>query len=161
MKITAKRAFAMVLVAAMLSCGALLLGAGQVSKKETRAAISASEQPELDPVSQFRTEREQLRAMQKAQLNDIAHDAQAEAEIRDMARRQLMELCANEETELTIEGILSMRGFESPVVTVHSGSVNVLLRAESITKQQSSVILDLVSRESGAMSGDIKIIPIN
>ena len=116
---------------------------------------------EADSLEKFRTERQQLRAMQKAQLNDIAHDAGADDETAALARRQLIEICAAEEQELTIEGILAARGFQDPIVTVHSGSVNVLIRAEMLTKQESCVILDLVCRETGATSGDIKIIPIN
>lgn len=115
---------------------------------------------EKDPVESFLTIRQQLRAMQKAQLNDVAHDAQADAELASMAQRQLLLLCRQEEQETTIEGILQMRGWEQPVVTVHPDSVNVLLQVDSINRQESAVILDLVCRETGIMSGNVKIIPI-
>lgn len=114
-----------------------------------------------DAVTAFRTEREQLRAMQKAQLNEIVHGDGTEAEIAALAQRQLMELCSREEHELTLEGLLTLRGFDDPVVTVQSDSVNVLLRAELVTQQECSVILDLVCRETGVQSGNVKIIPIN
>ena len=157
-RITAKRAFFMLMTAAMLSCCAVFFASADQNRKEIASAINIQTE---NPIEKFRTERQQLRAMQKAQLNDIAHDAASDEETADMARRRLMELCAAEEMELTLEGILSMRGFENPVVTVHSGSVNVLICAETLTRQESSVILDLVCRETGAISGDIKIIPIN
>lgn len=115
---------------------------------------------ESDPVESFKTVRDQLRAMQKAQLNDVAHDPDADAELAAMAQRQLLQLCTREEQETTIEGILAMRGWNQPVVTVHQDSVNVLLQAETINRQESAVILDLVCRETGAMSGNVKIIPI-
>ena len=114
-----------------------------------------------DAVTAFRTEREQLRAMQKAQLNEIVHGDGTEAEIAALAQRQLMELCSREEHELTLEGLLTLRGFDDPVVTVQSDSVNVLLRSELVTQQECSVILDLVCRETGVQSGNVKIIPIN
>lgn len=158
MKITPKRALVMVMLAILLAGSALLVGEKSV---RTSAPALISDSITEDPIDEFRTERQKLRAMQKAQLSDIAHDAEAEDETRDLARRQLLEFCSNEEKEMTIEGILAARGFSNPVVTVHSGSVNVLLRTEILTRQQSAVILDLVSRETGAMSGDIKIIPIN
>ena len=115
---------------------------------------------ETDPVESFRTVRQQLRAMQKAQLNDIAHDASTDPELAAMAQRQLLELCTREEQEITLEGVLAMRGWSQPVVTVHPDSVNVLLQTDMITQQESSVILDLVCRETGVMSGNVKIIPI-
>ena len=114
-----------------------------------------------DAVTAFRTEREQLRAMQKAQLNEIVHGDGTEAEIAALAQRQLMELCSREEHEMTLEGLLALRGFDDPVVTVQSDSVNVLLRTELVTQQECSVILDLVCRETGVQSGNVKIIPIN
>ena len=114
-----------------------------------------------DAVAAFRTEREQLRAMQKAQLNEIVDGDGSEPDIAALAQRQLMELCSREEHELTLEGLLTLRGFDDPVVTVQSDSVNVLLRAELVTQQECSVILDLVCRETGVQSGNVKIIPIN
>lgn len=114
-----------------------------------------------DPIEEFRTTRQQLRAMQKAQLNDVAHDADTDAELAAMAQRQLLLLCEREEQELTLEGILEMRGWEGAVVTVHENSVNVLLSAQTLTQQESSVIMELVCRETGIMSGNVKIIPIN
>lgn len=124
------------------------------------APVNAAVQEE-DAVAAFRTEREQLRAMQKAQLNEIVHGDGSEPEIAALAQRQLMELCSREEHELTLEGLLTLRGFDDPVVTVQSDSVNVLLRAEFVTQQECSVILDLVCRETGVQSGNVKIIPIN
>lgn len=117
--------------------------------------------PEVDAVTAFRTEREQLRAMQKAQLSEIVHGDGTDAEIASLAQRQLIELCSREEHELTLEGLLALRGFDDPVVTVQSDSVNVLLRREIVTQQECSVILDLVCRETGVQSGNVKIIPIN
>ena len=124
------------------------------------APVNAAVQEE-DAVAAFRTEREQLRAMQKAQLNEIVHGDGSEPEIAALAQRQLMELCSREEHELTLEGLLTLRGFDDPVVTVQSDSVNVLLRREIVTQQECSVILDLVCRETGVQSGNVKIIPIN
>ena len=124
------------------------------------APVNAAVQEE-DAVAAFRTEREQLRAMQKAQLNEIVDGDGSEPDIAALAQRQLMELCSREEHELTLEGLLTLRGFDDPVVTVQSDSVNVLLRAELVTQQECSVILDLVCRETGVQSGNVKIIPIN
>ena len=132
---------------------------GRSSVYAPMAPVNAAVQE--DAVAAFRTEREQLRAMQKAQLNEIVHGDGSEPEIAALAQRQLMELCSREEHELTLEGLLTLRGFDDPVVTVQSDSVNVLLRAELVTQQECSVILDLVCRETGVQSGNVKIIPIN
>jgi len=128
---------------------------------EESAAYIASMQSEADPVTSFRTIRQQLRAMQKAQLNDIAHSAETDADISAMAQRQLLDLCAREEDEMLLEGVLAMRGWENAVVTVHEDSVNVILQADMVTQQETSVILELVCRETGVQGGNVKIIPVN
>lgn len=114
-----------------------------------------------DPVTRFRTVRQQIRSMQKAQLSDIAHGAETDAELASMAQRQLIDLCAREEDEMILEGVLAMRGWENAVVTVHADSVNVILQTEMITQQETSVILELVCRETGVQGGNVKIIPVN
>lgn len=125
------------------------------------AAVSGISREEVNPIHEFKTLRQQLRSMQKAQLNDVAHSAQSDEELAAMAQRQLLLLCEREEDELTLEGILKIRGWKDPIVTVHEESVNVLVQAEMITQQESSVILELVCRETGIQSGNVKIIPIN
>ena len=147
------------LIALSLTMAAAGWWMGRSSVDMPVAPVNAAVQE--DAVTAFRTEREQLRAMQKAQLNEIVHGDGTEAEIAALAQRQLMELCSREEHELTLEGLLTLRGFDDPVVTVQSDSVNVLLRAELVTQQECSVILDLVCRETGVQSGNVKIIPIN
>ena len=153
-----KRAVGLIVLS--LAMAAVGWFAGRSSVDVPVAPVNAAVQEE-DAVAAFRTEREQLRAMQKAQLNEIVHGDGSELEIAALAQRQLMELCSREEHELTLEGLLTLRGFDDPVVTVQSDSVNVLLRAELVTQQECSVILDLVCRETGVQSGNVKIIPIN
>ena len=152
----------MALVALAL-CMALVVVAGvrQMRADEAATSARARTQREQNAVERFRTLREQLRAMEKAQLNDVAHGADTDAELKAMAQRQLVELCAREEQELTLEGVLEMRGYSQPVVTVHADSVNVLISTELITRQESAAILELVCRETGAQAGNVKIIPIN
>ena len=148
-------------LAVLALCMAVVIYAGvrqmrtDVEAEPTGAIAQPSE------AERFRTLREQLRAMEKAQLNDVAHGADTDEELKAMAKRQLLELCTREEQELTLEGVLEMQVYCDPVVTVHASSVNVLIRAEVITRQESAAILELVCRETGAQAGNVKIIPVN
>lgn len=156
-----KQKLPMILMAVMLvSFTAAVVITGAYLKTESVSAISMENAAQYDPVLQFRTDREQLRAMEKAQLNDIIHASDTEDEIRNAAQRQLMELCSSEEKELTVEGILSVRGFADPVATVHGDSVNVIIAKQQLTRQESAVIMELVCRECGVDSGNVKIIPV-
>lgn len=147
--------------ASLALCMLLVLTDGIWSMEKHIETVNAAAPVQISQAAAFKTVRQQLRAMEKAQLNDIVHDSKAEAEIAQIARRQLLELCTREEQELTIEGILSMRGYEDPVVTVHPDSVNVILKCEAVGKQESGIILELVCRETGVQAGNVKIIPIN
>lgn len=147
-----------------LCLGAVIFGGVRLMRRDLEEAAALAG-PEMSEVERFRAVREQLRALEKAQLSDIAHDANADAELADMARQLLVELCAREEQERTLEGVLALRGWEEPVVTVHRGSVNVLLRSDAgkgdvITQAESAAILELVCRETGVESANVKIMPM-
>lgn len=125
---------------------------------QAQAAVSAA--PEADPIDAFLLERQQLRQMQIAQLNELIASDDTEREIVLRAQRQLLETLSNQEKETTIEGVLRMRGYSGTVATVHEDSVNVLVRAESLSQSETAVILELVLRETGISGGNVKIIPI-
>ena len=105
-------------------------------------------------------EREQLRARQEAQLNDIIYGDKSDAAAIARAQEQLLSLLSRAEQELTLEGILQGRGFEYAVVSVGERSANVLLRRETVTQRESAVIMELVLRETGLTGGNVKIIPV-
>lgn len=126
-------------------------------------AVSAASAQETaqDPLERFRTERQQLRQRQIAQLNELIYGESADAETTRLAKQRLLELMRWSEQETTLEGLLRLREFADVLVTVHTDSVNVMVRADALNRQQSAVILDLVMRETGISGGNVKIIPIN
>lgn len=115
---------------------------------------------ERDPMADFRLEREQLRARQESQLNDIIHSGQSDGEIVTRAQEQLLELLAATDMETTLEGLLLSRGFGDVLVSIRGGSANVLVRSEAMTQRETAVILELVMRQTGLTGGNVKIIPV-
>ena len=135
-----------------------------VRDSRVRALPAQSEQvmaEAADPLTAFRTERSQLRERQRAELNDIIHDAATDPDTLSAAKRRLMELMDSERAETDIEGVLSARGFEETLVTVNAMAVNVLVRGQTLDRRKTAVILDLVLRQTGVTSQNVKIIPIN
>ena len=124
-------------------------------------SAASSMETTRDPLEQFRTERQQLRQRQIAQLNELIYGESDDAETTSLAKRRLLELMRWSEQETTLEGLLRLREFADVLVTVHTDSVNVMVRADALNRQQSAVILDLVMRETGISGGNVKIIPIN
>ena len=154
----------------LLSCAlvaALALGAacgylrGVRAAQEAVTASAPAVGPTADSMEAFRTERQQLRQMQLSQLNEIVYAENSSDEIVTRARARQMELMEWAEQEQTLEGVLSVRGFEDVLATVHGDSVNVLVRTDALTREQTAVILELVMRETGVSGGNVKIIPVN
>lgn len=151
-----------ILIGMLVICFWSVISIGVWRTGQTAKEIPAAAEPaRLDTAAQYRLEREQLRSMQKSQLNDIIHDEKTEPEITAAAQRQLMDLLDREETEKVLEGMLSIRGFENSVVAVSGNSVNAFIQSEMITKQESIIIMDMICRQTGIQSGNIKIIPVN
>lgn len=127
--------------------------------RDADVAASASDFDGANAIDRFRTERQELRQMQISQLAEIIHGD--DAELSSLAKRRQLELMDWSEKELTLEAVLSLRGFEDVLVTVHTDSVNVMVSADAVNQQQAAVILEAVTRETGISGGNVKIIPIN
>ena len=86
-----KKALRIVLVALML----MAMGAGyklghREANRARPAMAQALEHEESDPLLAFRTQREQLRSRQRAELNEIIHDADTDGQTLRAAREQLL-----------------------------------------------------------------------
>ena len=146
---------------AVVAAVVITFAGGEFPKIENARPVAAPlPTAAVDPLTEFRTEREQLFALQTAELNDLIHGADTDGEIRLLAQEKLLELMDRADKETLLEGVLHARGFENALVTVSENSVNVLLKAVSITRQEAAVILELVLRETGVTGGNVKIIPV-
>ena len=155
-----KRALGALALAALLAADALITRT-VVRERDNRAeSAPAYSRLQSDPMASFRLEREQLRARQEAELNDLIHDTNADEELRARARSELLDMMAHARAENDIEGILHSRGFEDALVSVSYAAANVLIRGEGLNHAQCSVILDLVMRQTGLTGGNVKIIPV-
>ena len=160
MKRWTRRALGALALAALLAADALVTREIVLRRVNRADFAPACSHVDTDPMAAFRLQREQLRARQEAQLNDIVHDEGADGEIRDQARRALLDMLANARSENAIEGILQSRGFEDVLASVSVSAANVLIRSEALNHAQSAVILDLVMRQTDLTGGNVKIIPV-
>ena len=153
-----KRALMIALAAAALAADSWI--SVRLAGRGGAVSVSATVEEDTDPMQSFRLEREQLRAREEAQLNQIIYSAGAEGEDAQ-ARQRLMDMLKHAEAENTLEGVLRSRGFEDALVTVSDHSANVLLRRDTpLTQRETAVILELVMRETGLTGGNVKIIPV-
>lgn len=108
---------------------------------------------------QYKANRESTRQKEISYLESIIADEKSDADILADAKAQQLEIVNSMEKELTLEGLLSAKGFGETLVTVQTGSVNVVVQTESITEEQVAQILDIVQKETKEPAKNIKIIP--
>lgn len=140
---------------------AVLIAGGLRSANEKRPSPAETQPPPEAEIAVFASDRNALREKELEQLRQIAADPASSDAVRAAAQERQMLLMEWMEQEATVEAVLSARGYETPVVTVHSDSVNVIVRTEALNRADAEIILELTTRETGVTGGNVKIIPIN
>ena len=148
----------------------LLVGAVAANfllNNKDRAAAGGEADPETEPVvststgvqtffETFRKERDTTRAQEVGYLDMIVEQGGDTETIAD-SQKQKLDIVNYMEKELTIESLLKAKGFSDAAVTLHAGSVNVILSAESLSEEQVAQVLDIVTRETGEAAENIKV----
>jgi stage III sporulation protein AH len=104
----------------------------------------------------YRSERDSVRTQELAYLDAIVAQGGDEITLSE-AQKQKMTLVGCMESELNAENLIRAKGFEEVIVSMHNGSVNVIVDADALTDEQVAQILDIVLRETGETAENIKI----
>ncbi len=126
------------------------------AEPERQAAADTDE----DYFAVFRQERDSVRSREIEYLETIIQQAglDTDAETIAEAQRQKMDIVDNMEKEFTVESLLKAKGFQDAAVTLHQGSVNVILCAKELTQAQVAQVLDIVLRETGKNAENVKVL---
>ncbi len=117
--------------------------------------------PSGDSFAAFRSDRDSVREKEIAYLDSMIAETTTDDETRKEANQQKLDLIGQMEKEVTIEGLLKAKGFGDVAVTVHKGSVNVVVAEATLDQTQVAQILDIAQRESGEPAENIKVVPKN
>ena len=155
-------------------CGVALLLVGAIvanqlvksGEDEGKDAVAANAEAVSETVSggvvqagffeSFRKERDSTRAQEIAYIDTIIEQG-ADAETMADAQQQKLSIVDGMEKEMTIESLLRAKGFSDAAVTLHAGSVNVILSSEELVDEQVAQVLDIIVRETGEPAENIKI----
>ncbi|MEG1525175.1 MAG: SpoIIIAH-like family protein [Clostridia bacterium] len=121
-----------------------------VSEAASAAAV------QLSFFDSFRKERDTTREQEIAYIDTIIEQG-ADAETMADAQKQKLSIVEGMEKEMTIESLLKAKGFKEAAVTLHEGAVNVILSAEALSDEQVAQVLDIIVRETGERTENIKI----
>lgn len=153
------------LFAALALCvaGLSMKGAGPRQERGvlTRGQRENQTVSQADPLEDFRSRREKDREEHLDRLEKLAKDTGAGEQLRARAREEMMELmeCARQETE--VEGLLRAQGFPQVLCTVREGAVNLLVRGETPSKDQLTLAMETILRQTGQPGGSVKVIPLS
>lgn len=106
----------------------------------------------------YKANRENVRETEIAYLDSLINSELSDEETVKDAQNQKIQIVKNMESELTIEGLLIAIGFEDAIVTVQTGSVNVVLKKSDISKEEAAQVLEIVRKETGEPAQNIKVI---
>lgn len=105
----------------------------------------------------FRADRQNTRNMEIEVLETIILNDATDAETLADAQEQKLAIVDAMEKEFTVESLLKAKGFEDAAVTFHTGSVNVVIKAETLSAQDVAQVLDIVCRETGEEAQNVKV----
>lgn len=104
----------------------------------------------------YKTERDSVRTQEIAYLDAIVAQG-ADTETLSDAQQQKLTLIHCMEIELTVESLIRAKGFNEVAVSMHEGSVNVIVGANALTDEQVAQILDIVLTETSETAENVKV----
>lgn len=118
---------------------------------------NAETNSENDYFTQARMERDAIRSKQKEELKELT-GSNAGDEISARAQQEYLDLIKRSEIEATIESLIKQRGIEDVVVIFGStGTVDLVVKADSLSESETAQISDIVMRHAGVEMEDIHI----
>lgn len=126
-----------------------------VQSDDSAAAMTEGE----ESFAVFRQDRDSVRTKEIEYLDAIVLNEDTDKETRKQAQNQKLELISAMEKEVTIEGLLKATGFKDVAVTLHKGSVNVVVDTVELSDSDVAKVLDIVRRETKEKPENIKVMP--
>ena len=133
----------------------------QTGLEKPGEAILTSGMSVSDYIASVQLSREQIRAKNKETLLNIINNQNIEETAKQQAIQDMIALTEVAEKENAAETLLMAKGFADPVVSISSGTVDVVVNAPSITDAQRAQIEDIVKRKAEVGAENIIITLLN
>ena len=112
-------------------------------------------------VSEAKVSREQVRAENKAVLQQIIDNKNLSEEQKSEAVSEMIEMTKVAEMESAVETMLLSKGFSESVVTITETGVDVVVNGPELTDAHRAQIEDIVTRKTGVEAKNIVITPMH
>ncbi|ABN52073.1 MAG TPA: SpoIIIAH-like family protein [Hungateiclostridium thermocellum] len=126
------------------------------NKQDNKALQASKEANEF--FAQAKMDKDVRRAKDKEELEKITNDANATEEQRTQAYERMLKLLENSDKEMRIEALIKNKGFSDVVVFFgDDGSVDVVVKAPSISSVEVAQIAEITSRQAGVDISDVHV----
>ncbi|HOM01344.1 MAG TPA: SpoIIIAH-like family protein [Acetivibrio sp.] len=126
------------------------------SKQENKAVQASKEANEF--FAQAKMDKDVTRARDREELEKITNDENATEEQKAQAYEKMLTLLDNSDKEMRIETLIKNKGFSDVVVFFgDDGSVDVVVKAPSISSVEVAQIAEIASRQAGVDISDVHV----
>jgi len=106
-----------------------------------------------------RLEKERARGQRVEYLREVINNNNSTGEIRQKAQEHLITISRNMEKEVDLENLIRAKGFKDAAAMVDDRAVTVIIASNSLTREETAYLKDLISKETGIESQNIVIVP--
>ncbi|MDF2565210.1 MAG: SpoIIIAH-like protein [Massilibacillus sp.] len=113
-------------------------------------------QAKIDFFTEYRLERDKLRSEHSDLLRDTIKNSSSE-EDRHNAQENVMKMVQEKQRETEMENLIKAKGFADALVFYRENSVNAIVKANTLTKDEVIQVADVICRMTSVKQEDITI----
>ena len=125
-----------------------------VSKEKEQTTTTASY------FSTYRSTRESTRDQEMLYYDAIIANDTSSTDAVKNAEDAKLKLIKQMETELVVEGLIKVKGFNDCIISISDANVNAVIKAKELTKTEAAQIVAVIQSQLKASIENIKIIPV-
>ncbi len=123
-------------------------GEGTALVEDSEKTVTASKEAN-NYFAQTKMDRDVVRGKDIEIMKSITDDQSATKEAKAEAQAKMMKIVETSQKELNIENLIKGKGFSDVVALFgDDGSVDIVVKAPAISKQQTAQIVDIVTRQA-------------
>lgn len=132
-----------------------IVGASNARPEETNAQVKTQKD---DYFSSSKLERENMYSQMLASYQKIIDNTEMSSEQKSIAQNEIVKINNEKNAIMIIENLIKTKGFSDVVIFINNGSINVVVRADTLSQDAVAQIQNIVSRELNAEINNIHII---
>lgn len=130
------------------------------AEQDSAAVETSASVKNDDYFTTAKKERENNRKEMTETVEELLNHKNLTAEDKKEALKKVEKYAETVEKEGNIETLLKAKGFEKSLVIISDKGINVVVKSEGLTSQQTLQIQDVVTNETDITLQNIKIIPV-